>query len=247
MREKILNILNTNAGHIVSGVEISNQIGISRVAVWKHLKKLKQEGYDINSSSKGYRLADSENLLYPFCFKNREKKIHFFHTTSSTMDSARKIAKNNGDHLSVVIAENQTKGRGRLNRTWFSSPGGLWFTIILKPDLPPPLSFKVNFAASLSLVRTLNRLFKIDASVKWPNDILVKGKKLAGLLSEMETKGDMISFVNIGIGLNVNNSPKKNEPKAISIKDITGKKVSRKKILSSFLDEFESKLLNIHY
>ena len=230
MKQKILNILSASTKDIVSGVYISSLLGISRVAVWKHLKKLKQEGYDIKSSPMGYQLNNSNDLLFPFCFKKRRTMIHYFPRVSSTMDIAKKMAKNNKTpNLTVVIAEKQTRGRGRLKRIWNSSMGGLWFSIILRPNLPPPFSFKVNFAASISLVRTLNKLFKINATVKWPNDILVNEKKLAGLLSEMETKGDMISFVNIGIGLNVNNFPEKDEPNAVSVRTIIGKKVIRKK------------------
>ncbi|MEA2059389.1 MAG: biotin--[acetyl-CoA-carboxylase] ligase [Thermodesulfobacteriota bacterium] len=246
MKEQIIQILNANAGRIVSGVEISRQTGISRVAVWKHVKKLKEEGYGITASSRGYTLKDADDLILPFCFKNREKNIHFFPSLASTMDTAREIARKGNAHMHIVIASEQTQGRGRINRKWRSSPGGLWFTIILEPDLPPPLSFKVNFAASLALVKTVNHLFNIDASVKWPNDILVQGRKLAGFLSEMETRGDMISFVNIGIGLNVNNLPHEKEPGAVSIREIIGRQAVRKDILSSFLDRFESSLPTLH-
>ncbi len=246
MKEKILKRLFISGDKVISGVQISIELGMSRVAVWKHIKKLIEEGYKITSSSKGYKLINPDDLLAPFCFDNEKYHIHFFPKVSSTMDTAREMARNNAQHLTIVVAEEQTKGRGRLNRQWLSSRGGLWFTIILKPDLPPVLSFRVNFAASLCLAKTLRKLFKINASVKWPNDILVNGKKLAGLLSEMETKADMISFVNIGIGLNVNNCPEKKEPNAVSIKNILNKKVSRREILITFLDEFKSELSKIY-
>ena len=248
MKEAILKILAAREGRTVSGVDISSQVGISRVAVWKHLKGLKEEGYAITASSKGYRLEEGDDLLLPFCFENRKQGIHFFPSLPSTMDRARQVAKQGkgSSHLNVVIAGEQTEGRGRLHREWVSSSGGLWFTMILKPDLPPALSFKVNFAASLCLARTVQTLFNINARVKWPNDILVDGKKLAGLLSEMETKGDMISFVNIGVGLNVNNFPGKETVDAVSLREILGRKVMRKELLSSFLDSFESKLSTIN-
>jgi BirA family biotin operon repressor/biotin-[acetyl-CoA-carboxylase] ligase len=144
-----------------------------------------------------------------------------------------------------VIAENQTTGRGRLNRKWFSSKGGLWFTLILKPKTPPQLSYIYNFAASLSLSRSLRQLFGVDVSVKWPNDILLNGKKLVGLLSEMETRGDMVEYLNIGIGINVNNQPQKNEPKAISLKDVLHKNLSRRLILETFLENFKNQIQTI--
>nr|NJM04911.1 biotin--[acetyl-CoA-carboxylase] ligase [Desulfobacula sp.] len=136
------------------------------------------------------------------------------------MDQAKVLAGAQAPHFSVVIAENQTTGRGRLRRQWSSSRGGLWFTLILRPEVPAVMSYLYNFAASLCLSRTLNRLFNLDVRVKWPNDLLLNGRKLAGLLSEMETKGDMAEFINIGIGLNVNNEVREYEANAVSIKDI---------------------------
>ncbi len=246
MKEKILKYLVSSKNRIISGVKISNELGISRVAVWKHIKALTEDGYNIIASSKGYRLKNPEDILAPFCFDSKKYNILFFHQISSTMDTAKELARKNTKHFTVVVADEQTNGRGRLNRKWLSSKGGLWFTVILKPQLPPALSFRVNFAASLCLTKTLRKLFSIDANVKWPNDILVNGKKLAGLLSEMETKSDMISFVNIGIGLNVNNSPERDEPNAVSIKNLIGKKVPRRNLLTAFLEEFALEIPRIY-
>ncbi|MBF0233212.1 MAG: biotin--[acetyl-CoA-carboxylase] ligase [Desulfamplus sp.] len=270
MKEKIIEILNNaKPDEPISGVVMSNTLGISRVAIWKHLKQLRENGYSIISTPKGYFLQENEDLLMPLFFTKRKEQIHFFHTLSSTMDKAREFAREGVPNFSVVIAEVQTKGRGRLNRMWSSDKGGLWFTLILRPDLPPPFAFQVNFAASLSLAKILKQKYKLDVSVKWPNDILINErdevalnenwncvnhgnkfnlrveKKLAGLLSEMETQGDMISFVSIGIGLNVNNSPEINQPNAVSISNILGHKICRRELLSSFLDEFENHLIQI--
>lgn len=244
MKEKIIELLrNTCSGTPLSGVEMSNQLGISRVAIWKHLKQLKERGYGIVATPKGYLLKGGEDLMMPLFFTKRDDRIHLFKTLSSTMDKARELAREGAPHLSVVIAEEQSMGRGRLNRTWLSGKGGLWFTIILRPDLPPPLAFQVNFAASLTLARTLKSRYELPVSVKWPNDLLLDEKKLAGLLSEMETHGDMISFVNIGIGLNVNNTPEVGEPNSISIKSALEKSICRRELLSAFLDDFEKELM----
>ncbi|NOX34402.1 MAG: biotin--[acetyl-CoA-carboxylase] ligase [Deltaproteobacteria bacterium] len=243
IKNEILKILYLAEGKTVSGVKLSNTLGVSRVAVWKHITSLKQSGFDVESQSKGYALLNHDDLLMPFCFSPGFKhNIFYFQELETTMDKAKFLAKNKAPHLSVVIAENQTTGRGRLNRQWFSSKGGLWFTMILKPKTPPVLSYIYNFSASLSLARSLKRLFKVDVSVKWPNDLLLDGKKLVGLLSEMETRGDMVEFINIGIGMNVNNKPQKYEPKAISLKDVLKKKVSRKLILETFLDDFKHQI-----
>ncbi|MCF6246611.1 MAG: biotin--[acetyl-CoA-carboxylase] ligase [Desulfobacula sp.] len=240
IKEHIIQQLYNACGKTVSGVQLSEDLGISRVAVWKHITALKQNRFDIESQPKGYRLADPEDLLLPFCFEKQFfEKIFHFNELTTTMDKARALAKNGASHLSVVIAENQTTGRGRLNRRWFSSKGGLWFTLILKPDCPPMQSYIYNFAASLSLSKVLRRLFDVDVFVKWPNDLLLNGKKLVGLLSEMETRGDMVEFINIGIGINVNNQPEIDEPKAISLRQALNRSVSRKQVLQTFLHEFE--------
>ncbi len=243
--QRILKVLSTDKNATVSGVKISMKLGISRVAVWKHIKTLKGKGFQIESTSRGYRLMQHRDLLLPCCFESRAARIHYFPSIRSTMDTARTLARSNADHLSLVIAEEQTHGRGRLNRIWHSSKGGLWMTLILRTELPAQLSFKINFAVSLCLARTLKKLYGIKAGVKWPNDILVNGKKLAGILSEMETRGDLVSFLLIGIGLNVNNAPENIEPRAVSIKQLLGKDVDRKPIVSHFLDELEPLLLTI--
>ncbi len=248
IKEEILKTLYLAKGETVSGVKLSDVLNISRVAVWKHIKVLKGSGVDVESRPKGYGLLNHDDLLLPFCFKKEfQNKIFHFQELETTMDKAKFLAKNDAPHLSVVIAENQTTGRGRLNRKWFSSKGGLWFTLILKPNTPPPLAYIYNFAASLSLSRSLKGLFDVNVSVKWPNDLLLDGKKLAGLLSEMETRGDMVEFINIGIGINVNNQPQKNEPKAISLKDVLHKSVSRRLILETFLHDFTNQIQKIDY
>ncbi len=241
IKDSILEMLYKSCGQTVSGVQLSKDLGISRVAVWKHITALKESGVDVVSHPRGYALPDALDLLFPFCFeKPLQKRIFHFNELETTMDKARSLAKEGASHLSVVIAENQTVGRGRLHRKWFSSKGGLWMTLILKPEGPPVLAYIYNFAASLCLARTLRELTDLDIFVKWPNDLLLNGKKLVGLLSEMETRGDMVEFVNIGIGINVNNQPDKDEPRAISLKQALGRPVSRKRILELFMEKFEA-------
>ncbi len=241
MKGKILNILRDEK-NIVSGEILSDRLGISRVSIWKHIKKLREIGYPIEATSKGYCLISTPDVLYPWEFGDRESKIHYFDAVDSTMDVARELARNNCPHFTVVIAGRQTKGRGRLKRTWLSSEGGLYFSMILRPKIPPALSSRVNFAASMILARTLRKMFEIDAMVKWPNDILIDGRKVSGLLSEMEAETDRVRFINVGVGINVNNDPTVREPMAISLKKILGRKISRRAFLSEFLNSFESRL-----
>lgn len=238
MKGRILNILKTETG-VVSGEMISARLGISRVSVWKHIKKFQEVGYNIEASPKGYRLIGSPDALYPWEFGDKERNIHYFDEVDSTMDIARELARKQCPHFTVVIAGRQKKGRGRLKRSWLSSEGGLYFTVVLRPEIPLVLSSRVNFAASMILAKTLRSMFKINAKVKWPNDILVDGKKISGILSEMEAEIDRVSFINIGLGINVNNDPTPYEPMATSLKKILGKEVPRIEVLKAFLDHFE--------
>jgi BirA family biotin operon repressor/biotin-[acetyl-CoA-carboxylase] ligase len=241
MKAKILTQLKAADG-ILSGEVLSAKLGISRVSVWKHIRKLRDLGYDIVSKSNGYLLQASPDALYPWEFGDREPLVHYFPQVSSTMDVARDMARKNCPHLTVVVADRQRKGRGRLQRRWRSATGGLYFTIVLRPQIPVVESPKINFTASLALARTLRQMFALDARVKWPNDVLINDKKVAGILSEMEAETDRISFVNIGIGVNVNNDPTPLEPMADSLGNILGQPQSRRLILSAFLSELEERL-----
>ena len=241
MKGRILSILKEK-NRIVSGEILSTKLGISRVSIWKHIHKLREFGYDIETTPNGYKLVNSPDVLFPWEFPDRESKILYFSELISTMDVARDLARNKCPDFTVVIAGRQTKGRGRLKRVWHSSEGGLYFTVIIRPQIPPVFSSRVNFAASLALVRTLRKLYDVNAMVKWPNDIMVNEKKVAGMLSEMEAEADIVTFINVGTGINVNNDPTHEEFEAISLKKITGNQISRKNLLAEFLNEFENKV-----
>lgn len=246
MKAHILSRLR-NSKEAVSGEVLRAELGTSRVSVWKHIQKLQELGYGIVSTGKGYQLHSCPDIPFSWEFPQREEKIHYYPETGSTMEIARDLARKGCPHFTVVIAGRQTKGRGRLQRQWFSDEGGLYFTIVLRPEIPAVLASRMNFAASLTLAETLRRLFGIEAGVKWPNDILVHDKKLCGMLSEMESEADMVSFVNIGMGINVNNDPAVFEPNAVSLKNILGHEVSKKELLSAFLDDFEKRINQGNY
>jgi BirA family biotin operon repressor/biotin-[acetyl-CoA-carboxylase] ligase len=241
VKGQILNILKTETS-VVSGEILSARLGISRVAVWKHIKKLQEVGYNIEATPKGYLFISAPDALYPWEFEEKEYRVHYFDEVDSTMDIARELARKDCPHFTVVVAGRQKQGRGRLKRTWLSSQGGLYFTIVIRPQIPPVLSSRVNFAASMILAQTLRNMFNINAMVKWPNDVLVDGRKISGILSEMEAEIDRVSFISIGIGINVNNDPTPHEPMATSLKKILGKKVPRIEVLKVFLDRFEDAL-----
>ena len=241
MKAEILKLLRAQTG-VVSGETLSSALGISRVSIWKHIQKLNQVGYRIQSGPKGYRREHSPDPPFPWEFPARETRIHYFDETSSTMEIAKKLARKGCPDFTVVVAGRQKKGRGRLKRAWISDAGGLYFTLVLRPRLPIVLGARVSFLASLTLARVLREWCGIDAKVKWPNDILVQERKISGMLTEMEAEAEQINFINIGIGINVNNDPSRSEPRASSIKTILGKSISRKELLARFLDKLESRM-----
>jgi BirA family biotin operon repressor/biotin-[acetyl-CoA-carboxylase] ligase len=241
MKDRILKILKHNKT-IVSGQSLSEQLGISRVAVWKHIQKLQELGYEILATPNGYRLENCPDTPYPWEFPGWESRIIYYPELSSTMAVAKELARNECPGFTTVIAGRQISGRGRLNRLWLSEEGGLYFTMVLRPDLPLVLSFRVSFLASLTLARVLNEIFSIDAMVKWPNDILVSERKISGMLSELEAEADRVAFINIGVGINVNNDPSPVQPAATSIKEILGREVSKKDFLLRYLNAFEKKM-----
>jgi BirA family biotin operon repressor/biotin-[acetyl-CoA-carboxylase] ligase len=241
MKAQILKLLRSQ-NTIVSGEELSTALGISRVSVWKHIHKLQELGYQIMSTPNGYRLIDSPDIPFPWEFADRDYNLLYYPEVSSTMDTAKELARKDCPNFTVVVAGRQTRGRGRLKRQWLSDDGGLYFTLVVRPDIPVLLSSRVNFLASLTLARVLRELFQIDAAVKWPNDILVDGHKISGMLSELEAETDRVLFISIGMGINVNNDPSGVEPGASSLKKITGREISKKMLLARFLAEFEERI-----
>lgn len=241
MKSRILKYLYA-ADDVLSGEQISDRLGVSRVTVWKHVRRLQAAGYPIESTPKGYRLDDRPDVLQPWEFPGREERMVCYGEVESTMARARDLARGGCPEFTVITADTQTGGRGRLGRAWHSPPGGLYFTIVLRPTLPPQLSSLTTFAAGLTWARLLREDYQIEVGLKWPNDLLVGEKKLAGMLAEMEAQGDRLTFVNIGIGLNVNNDPTAVGPEAIALSQLTGQKLSRRDLLAGFLDRFESRM-----
>ena len=243
-KAKILKLFR-DSPEVISGEVLSTSLGLSRTAIWKHIQKLQECGYDIAASRKGYLLKAEPDTPYPWEFPERERVTHYYSEVTSTMDIARSLARDGAPSMTVVVAEKQTLGRGRLNRDWHSEIGGLYFTVVLRPNLTPMESSRVNYCVSLTMALTLQNLYGVGAAVKWPNDILVNDRKLAGMLSEMEAETDQINFVNVGIGLNVNNDPLDSAPGAVTLKEILGYPVSRKNILMNFIDALENRIKSL--
>jgi BirA family biotin operon repressor/biotin-[acetyl-CoA-carboxylase] ligase len=238
MKGQILEALREHA-HYVSGQALSHQLGISRVSIWKHIRGLKEDGYVIEASAKGYRLVSSPDLLLPYEFPGLEQRIHHFREISSTMDAARQLAKRAAREGTIVIAEVQTRGRGRLSREWLSPEGGIYFTLILRPRISPAYAPRVNLMAGIAVVVTMKELYGLKAELKWPNDVLIEGRKVCGILAEMDAEMDIVNFVNVGIGINGNTSIARFEKTATSLKYALGREISRKEFLSALVVEIE--------
>jgi BirA family biotin operon repressor/biotin-[acetyl-CoA-carboxylase] ligase len=239
--QNLLKVLKQNR-EVVSAATLSAMCAISMTTVRKHIQRLQALGYSIRSASNGYQLVESPDIPYPWEIPGWEARLLYYPETPSTMEIAKDLARGGCPEFTVVVAGCQTNGRGRLSRKWVSEDGGLYFTMVLRPRLPVPWSCRPGFLASVTLARTVRNLYGIAAGVKWPNDILVDGRKLAGMLCEIETEADRITFLNIGIGINVNNAPPEIEPKATSIRTISGTTVSRNELLTRFLEAFERRM-----
>jgi len=212
-KSQLLTYLKARKGRWISGESLSNILSISRSAVWKHINKLRREGYGIESfPKKGYRFYHSPDLLLVEEIREGlttalvgQKDIIYFKETDSTNLRARDLADKGAPEGTVVISENQTRGRGRRGRDWFSQVGkGIYASIILRPSIPPSEAPKIVIMASVAGAETLVREAGVDATIKWPNDLLVNGKKIAGILIEIGSELDRIHYLIVGIGLNVN-------------------------------------------
>lgn len=248
MEEKILNELK-NADDYISGEILSSTLQVSRTAIWKHINNLKAKGYIIEGvSKKGYKLLSSPDLIDKsevislLETSQIGKNIVYFNEIDSTNIKAKELAQQNVETGSLIVAEKQTLGSGRFNRKWISPNGGLWFTLVLRPNISPMEAPKITQIAAASVYKTLKDL-NIDVNIKWPNDIHLNDKKLCGILAEMKCDMDSVHYLVLGIGMNINinRDDFKDDTKSIatSLKIEFNKQFSRTEILSSFLNHFE--------
>lgn len=220
MRKRIL-IMLANADDYLSGEEISKVLGISRAAVWKHIKALQEEGCQIDAvTNKGYRLIRgslrmAEQLQY--LKTNWLGRVQeYFPITESTNILAREAGEGDGENGLVIFADQQTGGKGRLGRPWVSPAGnGIWFSLMLRPNMAPAVAPQITLATAVGMAKALRKM-GFDAGIKWPNDILINNRKLCGILTEMSADMDKIDYVVVGIGLNVLNEEFPDEIKDIA-------------------------------
>jgi BirA family biotin operon repressor/biotin-[acetyl-CoA-carboxylase] ligase len=251
MDDEILQLLRKHPSAFLSGQEISRRLKVSRTAVWKRLRRLRTLGYEIEASTRsGYRLIQSPDLLTPSEIKPLLKTkwmgrtIHHFQTLDSTNSKAYQLALNGAKEGEVVISESQKKGRGRLGRQWFSPPFlNLYLSVILRPNISPHQASLITLMAAVAMADAIQKFSGLLPLIKWPNDILLRDRKAAGLLNEIHSEMDRIHFVILGIGVNLNMDEKmfSKEIRAIatSLKIEMGQKVSRKAFLQFFLQELE--------
>jgi len=220
-KDKILDIL-IKTNDYVSGEKLSQFIGISRTAIWKNINRLKEEGYHIDSvTNKGYRLLEEPSTLSESQLMHDLKALGFTHVQlDDTVDSTNLEAKRRADQVEghgCFVAREQTSGRGRRGRYW-SSPkdSGCYVSILLRPDIMPSDAAMVTLIAGLSLAKTLNQLYDINAKIKWPNDIIIQGKKVAGILTEMSAEIERVNYLVVGIGLNISQQAFSNELSSIA-------------------------------
>jgi BirA family biotin operon repressor/biotin-[acetyl-CoA-carboxylase] ligase len=251
LKEEILNLLRGSFGSFVSGQEISEKLGVSRTAIWKYINHLKEDGYEIESiSKKGYRLLVAANILteeeiHPLLnTKEIGKKILHFDTIDSTNSKAKELANNGEEHGTIVVSEEQTLGRGRMGRSFVSPKGkGIWMSIILRPDIDP-LRISLITQIAAAAVNTALTQFGVDSKIKWPNDIILKGKKVCGILTEMSGELTKINYVVLGIGLNANidcdDFTEEIKEIATSLKIQFERDFDRKALMASVINNFEA-------
>lgn len=249
MRERILQLLKEKEDY-VSGQDICDLLGVSRTAVWKNIKALKEAGYQIDSvNNRGYKLLGEPDALSETGirgYKNTKwlgDAIIYKDSMDSSNTQAKRLGENGAENGTLVVTDCQTAGKGRRGRSWVSPTGmNCYFTVLLRPDILAEKASMITLVAALALAKAIKETTQLDTMIKWPNDVIANGKKLCGILTESSTDLEYINYVVVGIGINCNQTEFPDEIKetASSIRLEIGKKVNRCQLLGSFLTHFES-------
>ncbi len=248
MKSEILKALRNTEG-FVSGQQLCEKLGVSRTAVWKGIQKLKQEGYTIEAiSNKGYRLLEAPDVLNIDELESYRKtrwigeEIYYFDVTDSTNTRVKQLAEQGSVHGTLVVADRQEAGKGRRGRNWASPPGvSIYMSILLKPGIKPQSASMLTLIAALSVTKAIKEFTGLLPQIKWPNDIVINGKKVCGILTEMDTEINHINYIVVGIGINVRNTefPKEIAAMATSLLLEGGKEVIRAKLVQEVCFQFE--------
>jgi BirA family biotin operon repressor/biotin-[acetyl-CoA-carboxylase] ligase len=250
--DAVLAALKEKKGNWVSGESLSDSLKVSRTSIWKQIKTLQAEGYLIDSSSKkGYLLNSSPDLLSrsEVCHELETQVLgqtHYIYypEVDSTNIRARELAAQGYPEGTIVAAETQTNGKGRRGRSWYSAPNqGIYFSVILRPMVPLRDISKISLVAALAVAETIETELNLKPLIKWPNDILINNRKVAGILAEAVTDMDSVEFIVLGIGLNINNQikdfPDEFRTRATSAMAECGAAISRAKVLQGLLKRLE--------
>jgi BirA family biotin operon repressor/biotin-[acetyl-CoA-carboxylase] ligase len=238
-------------GNPISGQQLADEFQVSRTAIWKHIKELEQDGFQIETiKKKGYVLQSSPDTLQKeqierYLSSSRfGQAIHYYNQVPSTQPIAHKLAQENAVDGTIVICEEQTAGKGRLSRAWKSSKGkGIWMSVIIRPDIPPMKAPQFTLIAAVAVTRAIEDVADVRAEIKWPNDLLINGKKCTGILTELQADVDRVQAIILGIGINVNQDiddfPEEIHHIATSIKMITGNHINRGQLVARILHHLE--------
>ena len=255
--EAILSRLKADFGQYVSGEELAKIAGMTRAGIWKYIEQLRSRGYEIESAPhRGYRLTRLTPFLYPDEIHDGLKTkffgstIDFQFEVDSTNVRARALAVQGAAEGTVVLAEYQSGGKGRLGRNWNSPPGqGLWVSLVLRPKLPMAELAGINLLTAVAMSRAIREVTGVQIDIKWPNDLVYHGRKLAGILAEVSGEMDRIHYLIVGIGVNVHQSvadfPPELSDRAASLRMILDVVPSRKELLQAFLSHFEQAYLKL--
>ena len=249
MKEEILRLLRSADGYI-SGQELCNRFGVSRTAVWKAINQLKEAGYEIEAQqNKGYRLMAAPDLMTEAEIKSLmhtewvAKEVLYFDTIDSTNTKAQELAEKGYPSGTLVVADKQEAGKGRRGRSWVSPSGtGIFMTLMIKPDINPNNASMLTLVAALAVAKAITSVTGEEALIKWPNDIVVNGKKVCGILTEMNAQFDYINHIVVGIGINVHNEsfPEEISQMASSLMiEAGGKRFHRAQIIAETMSYFE--------
>lgn len=248
MKTRILKELK-GAGDYISGQELCEKLNVSRTAVWKHIKALKEEGYEIDSVTKrGYRLVTCPDLITQEAVSSNlnsqwlGKDLRFYDTIDSTNLEVRRLAEAGAEHGLTVIAEEQVSGKGRRGRSWLGKAGtGIWMSFLLKPEIALENSSMLTLITALAVAKAINEVTNVSCGIKWPNDLIVNGKKVCGILTELSAQMDELNYIVVGLGINVNMEefPDDLKDKATSLQIETGKRIYRAPLAAKVLEYFE--------
>lgn len=248
MKAKILKMLRENDGYI-SGQRLCEEFGVSRTAVWKAINQLKEDGYEVEAvRNKGYHIVDSPDVMTEAELKSlidtswAGREVAYYEETDSTNLRIKQLGDEGAPQGTLAVADMQKAGRGRRGRGWVSPPGcSIYMSLLLRPEFPPIKAPMLTLVMAYSVAESIRKCTGLDVQIKWPNDIVLNGKKIVGILTEMSTEIDYINYVVIGVGINVNMDSFSGEiaQTATSLRIETGRKVKRAPIIAEIMRQFE--------